>query len=183
MIAAWMLYTVAVTFLLLAGASAAEYVARALRAPTRVIWAVAMIAAVVLPARALSAGFATERATVASATVQAGVATLSGDARPASGDATGNLRPDFLARVTGTARAVAAASYRIEQSATRVDVRALDHWNSVLMGLWLTGSAVALLWFAGLLFHLRRIERGLVATTVRGCSVLVSRNIGPTVLG
>ena len=81
MIAAWMLYTVAVTLLLLAAASAAEYVARAARKPTRTVWAVAMIVALGLSVRALITGLNTRSATVPSvstATVRAGVGTLEG---------------------------------------------------------------------------------------------------------
>ena len=67
MIVAWMLYTIAVTLLLLAGATAAEYVARAVRAPTRAVWAAAMVVALGLSVRAIIVGLDTRPETLASA--------------------------------------------------------------------------------------------------------------------
>src|SRR4029077_19960574 len=53
MIAAWMLYTMAVGFLLYAAAMGTEYVTRALRLRTRFAWLLAMTAAVAFSGRAL----------------------------------------------------------------------------------------------------------------------------------
>ncbi len=47
MIAAWMLYTMAVGFLLYAAAMGAEYVTRALRVPARFVWLFAMMTTIV----------------------------------------------------------------------------------------------------------------------------------------
>jgi hypothetical protein len=183
MIAAWMLYTIAVTLLLVVGASAADYVARALRAPTRVLWAVAMIAAVVLSTRAL-AGFGVRHETTNAVVIHDGVGTLSSDANEPVGDATrAEGRRDRFARIVTTARAFGAGIYRIEQSATRIDVRPLDRWNGLLVGLWAAASVIALLWLVGALVRIRRIERQLGTRTVSDQPVLVSRDMGPALLG
>jgi hypothetical protein len=184
MIAAWMLYSIAVTLLLLIGASAGDYVARALRAPTRVLWAVAMIAAVALSTRALISGFEIQRDSIGSPTINEGVVTLSGEASESGGGSTrAEGKPDVITRIVNSARSVAAAMYRVEQSATRIDVGPLDRWNGVLSSLWLAASAIALSWLVGTLVRLRRIERGLVPATVRDQPVLVARDLGPTLLG
>ena len=183
MIAAWMLYSVAVTVLLLAGASAADYVARALRAPTRGLFALAMIVAVALSARALIAARETRPDAGAAAALHEGVATLSGDVAGSTQLVGPEEESDIVTRVFRTARAVAAAIYRIEQSATRLDVRSLDRWNGLLVGAWLLASALALWRFAGSLVRVRRIERALATIIVHDERVLMSRDLGPALLG
>lgn len=184
MIAAWMLYTIAVTLLLVVGTSAADYVARALRAPTRVLWALAMAAAVVLSTRALIAGFEVRYESIRSANINEGVATLSGDAINPAGAATqAEGGRGGLARVVDAARAFAAAIHGIEQSASRIDVRSLDRWNGMLVSLWVTASVIALLWLVGGLARIRRMERQLETRVIHDQPVLVSRDMGPALLG
>ncbi len=186
MIAAWMLYTVAVTLLLLAGATAAEYVARAIRAPTRVVWAAAMIAAFALSARALIVGLDSRRETVASASnaaVRVGAGTLDGTDSAVARSVRDITRPSLISRLRGAARATAAALGRIEQSAARIDVSRFDRWNGTLVALWVGASAIALSLLVASFTRLRRIERSLATTTVRDHPVLVSRDLGPAVLG
>ena len=186
MIAAWMLYTVAVTLLLLAGATAAEYVARAVRAPTRLVWAAAMIVAVGLSARALIAGLDTRPGTPApanNAAVRAGVGTLDRtDAAPARLSRDTNT-PSVMSRVLGFARATTVALGRLEQSVARIDASRFDRWNGTLVTLWIGASAIVLTLLLASFTRLRRIESNLVTTMVSDHPVLVSRDLGPAVLG
>jgi hypothetical protein len=185
-IAAWMLYTVGVTLLLLAGASAAEYVARALRVPTRLVWVAATIAAVGLSARAFIAGSHARPGMPVPAsnrTISVGAATLNG------GDALANplerrsADAGLIVRIKGIVRDAVAALRHLGLSAARVDARSLDRWNGLLVGLWVSASAVALSLLMGSLLKLRRIERNLATTMVRDDPVLVSRHLGPAVIG
>ena len=186
MIAAWMLYTVAVTFLLLAGATAADHVARAVRAPTRVVWATAMIVALGLSARALLVGPDNRpetRASADTATVRAGVATLEGGDSAAAHSAHDRNASSLGSRLLGAAHTAAAALGRIEQVGAQIDVRRFDRWNGMLAALWAGASAIALLLLVASFTRLRRIEHSLATTMVSDHAVLVSRDLGPAVLG
>ena len=186
MIVAWMLYTIAVTLLLLAGATAAEYVARAVRAPTRAVWAAAMVVALGLSARAIIVGLDTRRETLASASnavVRAGVGTLDGTEFAAALLPRDMDPPGLMSRVLGAARATVVALGRLEQSGARVDPSRFDRWNGMLVGLWMAASTIVLSLLFASLIRLRRIERRLTTRTVSDHPVLVSHDLGPAVLG
>jgi len=177
MIAAWMTYTMAVGFLLYAAAMGAEYVARALRLPTRFAWIVAMTAVVALSGRALlRRGDAPrpEAATLSSPTwiPSATEAPIVGrrTTLPSAAVETSVARFKVIERSLGS-------------SVSRIDVSALDRWNRVLTVGWAVASGLVLSWLLVSLVRLRRLASRLVPSTVAGHAVLISDRVGPALLG
>lgn len=185
MIAAWMLYTVAVTLLLFAGASAAEYLARAIRVPARVVWAAAILVALGLSGRALARGAKPQHEVVATqatdtlrlpmtfATIPA--PSTERQSAPASRAATDQ---SFLIAARGEVRRVVG---RLDVFS--LDVARFERWNAWLVAVWIVASGVAFIWLAGSLLRLWLIERELATELVDEHPVLVSRDVGPAIFG
>ena len=192
MIAAWMMYTMAVGFLLYAAAMGAEYVTRALRVPARFVWLFAMMTTVVLAGRALSSSERPVRpaplllnnrrsirletpGSIAEPSTSAG----SVSRRPTSEGRT-SVGPTTveksLARFSSIGRAVGGA-------VSRIDVRALDRWNRTLIIAWIALSALAVGWLLMSFLRLRRLAGELTAETIANRVVLVSEDVGPALLG
>jgi BlaR1 peptidase M56 len=177
MIAAWMIYTVAVTFLLYAAAISAEHVARALRLPARLAWVLAMAAAVVLSVRSLFPPADTPHSV------------------PVPVAAPRSIRPDVPAptrarRTTFPPAQLETSVARFETversvggSVSRIDARALDRWNGVLIVTWAVASLLVLCWLGVSLMRLRRLAGRLVPGTVADQAVLLSDDVGPALLG
>jgi hypothetical protein len=184
MIAAWMLYTAAVSLLLFAGARAADYLARAIGAPTRFVWAASMLAVLALSGRALVRGTQPQHSLTAPA-VQTDAARFSMTFLTGDAPATKRVRAPASAseRIHIFLIAAGGAMQTVRESARRIDVASLDRWNVVLGGLWATLSCLALAWLAGSFVGLRRIERELPTELVDDHPVLVSKDVGPALLG
>jgi beta-lactamase regulating signal transducer with metallopeptidase domain len=182
MIAAWMIYTVAVTLLLFAGARSADYVARSLGAPARFVWAAAMLASLTLSGFALSRSarqrvvYATMPAAL-SARLPAHVVT-GGTGAPVHG-----VAPEEANRFESLLNSARASVASLRQTARRLDVAKLERWNSRLAILWATTSCAAFGWLLLSLAGLRRIERGLAAEVIDHHRILVSDDVGPALLG
>jgi beta-lactamase regulating signal transducer with metallopeptidase domain len=189
MIAAWMLYTLAVTALLFAGASAAEYVARAARVPARFVWAAAMLAALGLSGRALTRGPEAQRDIAVPAAVAAGRSSdrlvIAGYTQPTTQQAIDVTPAGAIHDFVIAAREGAAAIRRIagRLDAARLDVARFDRWNAGLVALCLVATCVAFLWLVGALARLRAIESGLAAEMIDDEVVLVSNDVGPAIFG
>jgi beta-lactamase regulating signal transducer with metallopeptidase domain len=184
MIAAWMLYTTVITLVLFAGARAAEYVARALGAPARGVWLVAMIASLGLSGRALRVGSA--HADDASPRADTTISLVPVDVVVSAGGVQGVATRSSLARrfslqnMLIATRAAAASAGRLVR---RLDVRPLERWNDTLLGIWIAGSLLAALWYAASLTRAWRIERRLDAALVDDQPVLLSTDVGPALFG
>lgn len=171
MIAAWMVYTMLVGGLLYAAARTAEFVCRALRAPTRFVWLAAICAAIGLSANALRQREPSAPPTPARSVALGGVAAATGgptSAQRSAADASPRWR-DML------------ASLRSELDASRVAaLGVIDRPLSIVT--WLAGSfGVAYLLVA--LARMRRLARGLEMRELDGHRVLVSDDIGPALVG
>jgi beta-lactamase regulating signal transducer with metallopeptidase domain len=182
MIAAWMLYTIAVTLILFAATSAAEYVGRALRAPTRFVWLLAMVAAVGLSARAFVSGLNApqRRDTTASTAGTSFRFDAPNAAAVAPWSAAAPARPDPLAAFFATMRSTASG---VSGAAQRIDVTPFDRWNRALIAVWVALTLMVIAWFVGSLIRLQGIERALTRMTINNQPVLVSENVGPALLG
>jgi beta-lactamase regulating signal transducer with metallopeptidase domain len=184
MIAAWMIYTVATTLLLYAAARSAEYIARALGAPTRFVWAIGMIAALCLSGRAFVNGRSVRNDSVAP--VYTGAAPsfrtmiVIGGNRGGGGTLHESASHSLLQSLLNAA---GAASHTLRGVSGRIDVAALERWNATLVALWLAASLVAAVYLLTSLVGLRRLERRFQPASVDQQSVLVSSDVGPALLG
>jgi beta-lactamase regulating signal transducer with metallopeptidase domain len=192
MIAAWMMYTVVVTFLLFTAALAAEHVTRALRVPARFAWLFAMTAAVALSGRALLHGKdAPRQAPLASGgtpslRVDPSASNIEGGAK--AGSATGVSiavrRPSAgSARIETSLARLSAVERALVASASRIDMSALDRWNRTLIVAWIASSALVASWLLISFLRLARLAGRLARQTVGDHSVLVSEDVGPALLG
>ena len=182
MMAAWMLYTLLVTLLLVAAGVAAERMARALRAPTRTSWVLVTVAAMSLSVaslyerRVMPATAGAAAASVDSSTVSPpALGTSHGEAAPAL-----TLERAHPIRVNGlaarTRRLLNAAVLRLDQSRWRRYDEALA---VTCVSLATVGLLVVLLSFARL-YH---VSTKLTTSEVDGMPVLLSKDMGPAVLG
>ncbi|HEU4642168.1 MAG TPA: M56 family metallopeptidase [Gemmatimonadaceae bacterium] len=160
MIAIWVVYSIAITAALLGIGMALEYLARAVRWPTRPIWLGVMALALVWSAAALLRPV--ERAPAAAeAPSAATVAAV--DASP--------RRALSLPAVPG----VIATLARWDAMVAR--------WESPLRLALVALPAAALLLLAGILVRLHRARRAMRATVVDGVPILLSHDIGPALIG
>lgn len=171
MIAAWMVYTMLVGGLLYAAARAAEFVCRALRAPTRFVWLVAICAAIGLSANALR---------------QRGPAVPPAPTRSVllGGAASANASPSSAQRSAAAAaprwRGML-ASLRSELDASHIaGFTMIDRPLSIAA--WLAGL-VGVAYLLVALARMRRLALGLDARELDGYRVLVSDDIGPALVG
>jgi hypothetical protein len=177
MIAAWMIYTVAVGFLLYAAAMGAEFVARALRLPTRFAWVFAMTAALALSGGALFPRGAASHSALTTVNLprsnQPNAVAPLGDHPTTLGSGaiqSSTMRFETIARSVGG-------------SVSRIDVSAYDRWNNLLIVAWSVSSALMMAWMLVSLLRLRRLARRFSPGTVANRAVLVSGDVGPALLG
>jgi len=195
-IAAWMVYTLGVTGVLLLGGAAAEYVARALRFPTRAVWFAAMMVAVVFSAGALVPR--THQRTSSNAVrsiVDGRSESPSPSPSPQRSRATSpapNIVADPSARARSSDGRRAGANHEAFSHAMAVVQRwltvgpkatdaALNRW---LVAIWITLSALTLLYWVVAFLRLRHLVQSLVLSEIdQGIRVWVSDRVGPAVLG
>jgi bla regulator protein BlaR1 len=185
MIAAWLVYSLAVGALVYAGARALELVAHALDIPTRFIWVAAIAASVALSTRQLvrlANGLdvptpSLERRIARRVRSTAPVAIVERQLEPTA--------PNHPIRAAMRA-ALANGIYRIAQTRGalhRVDVTPLERWNEPLLIAWFFGSAGLAGFFAIAFGRLRDMERDFDPVTVDGVPVGVSNDVGPALFG
>ena len=167
MSAAWLVYALFTGALIALSAFALEGVARALRWPTRWIWAASMIGSL-----AVIAG-STRPTVAASAGVVARTATVVGSGAPAAGSG--------LLHIVNDARALTESAM---VAGVSMAARWLPAWAGPFAGaLWLLGAAAALAVFALVHLRLRRARRAWPTADLHGHRVRVAPTIGPAVLG
>jgi hypothetical protein len=185
MIAAWLMYSLAVATLLYVGARALELAAHAFNIPTRFIWVAAIAAAVTLSTRQLvRVGNGLD---VPTPSLERRIARRVRTATPVAlvERKLDSVVPQQPARQL--VRDVVANSIynlaRTRGAIHRVDVTPLDKWNKTLLASWFVASA-ALAGFVFVAFgRLRVMEREFEQRTIDGVPVSVSRNVGPALFG
>ena len=185
MIAAWLVYSLAVGALLYAGARALEFAAQALNIPTRFIWVAAMAGAVGLSTRQLvRVGNGLD---VQSPSIERRIARRVRRATPV---AMVERRLDSIAPAQPIGQAmrtvVVNSIYNLARTRGaihRVDVGPLDKWNGTLLAGWFVASA-AVAGFAFVAFgRLRVMEQEFERHSVDGIPVMVSPDVGPALFG
>ena len=166
MIAAWMVYATAITLLLCAGAAAAEYLARALGAPTRFVWVAAALLAVAMSGSALVTGTQSTRApavaivpnhasSISIAVSPAGSRTTSSASR--AGRTPPNAIHSLLTRVQRGVETVRLNARRL--GGAHLDASRLERWNVVLIAVWFVGSTLAVAYLLLSFVSVLRIRR------------------------
>jgi len=178
MIAAWMIYSLLVGALLYAAARAAEVVCRAVGAPARLAWALALCTTLGLSANALRSA----AARAASETPPRSIAHETSKIVASAGSAVAApviRQSRWLAAVQSGRSAFQTFGKVLDPNAltgaTRFD-RALG------IAAVLCGSA-AICYLALMLGHLRRVARGCQTRELDGHRILVSDDIGPALIG
>jgi len=171
MIAAWMLYSLATGLLLFAGTVASDYVARERNRSTRMLWFAAMIVFVVLSARALAIGMQVPSTSDSAVSISRG---MPGSASSAQAVARKNVpanvpAPRFYQRLPTALDGV--ASGRLASFDRPLEVMAV------------AATMAALAYLCLSFMRLRRIERRLEPRELDGQRVLISRALGPALLG
>ena len=185
MIAAWLVYALAIGVLLYAGARALDLVAHAMGLATRFIWVAAIAATVALSTRQLvrlSKGI-----DAPTPSLERRIANKVRTAAPIV-MVERTLAPNETAHAVRDAmRAVLVNGVynlaRTRGAIYRVDVAPLDPWNRSLVASWFVGSAA----LAGFLFvafgRLREMERHFEPETIDGVPVSISNDVGPALFG
>ena len=190
MIAAWMVYATAITLLLCAGAAAGEYLARALGAPTRLVWVTAAVMALVMSGSALVTG--TESTpTPAAAIVPSHASSVSIAVAPAASRTTTSAPrarvtpPNAIhSLLTLVQRGVETARLNAGRlTAAHLDASRLERWNVAFVVAWLAGSALAVAYLILSFISVRRIQRRLAVVVVDEHTVLLSDDVGPALFG
>jgi hypothetical protein len=185
MIAAWLVYSVAVATLLYVGARALEFAAQAFDIPTRFIWVAAIAGAVALSTRELVR--LANGLDVPTPSLERRIARRVRAAAPVALverklDSAALERPVPLAMRTAVANGIYNLA-RTRGAIHRLDVAPFDKWNKTLLASWFVASAS----LAGVLFvafgRLRALDAGLEHRTVDGVPVAVSDDIGPALVG
>jgi beta-lactamase regulating signal transducer with metallopeptidase domain len=185
MIAAWIVYSLAVGALLYASARALEIVAHALNLATRFIWVAAIAAAFALSTRELvrlANGLDTP-----APSLERRIARRVRSATPVV-IVKRQLEPIAADQPIGHAMKTALVNAMYELARTRgalhgVDVAPFDRWNRTLLASWFVGSA-ALAGFLVVAFgRLREMERDFEPASIDGVQVVLSRDVGPALFG
>ncbi len=155
----WMGYTVAVSLLLSLGALAADYAARARRAPGRWIWAAAMLASLALPA-------AMSQVTIALPTVLAHEGAPTG--LPLRAMTSPTLTPQHWAPAVTRPDAPGQAAFDVD---------------TLIQRSWAAFSAVMLLVLGACAIYLYQRKRRWPLRPMAGVAVHVSGAVGPAVVG
>lgn len=183
MIAAWMTYTVLTTLLLAVAARAGERIARAVRAPTRMVWAAAVMTATTLAVLSLLG----HRAVVVSAAARQTPheapqrvqrpATQVGTTEPVENLTHGD------ANVASTTSRATVMRPRLGRAVIRLDPARWQPRDPVLAAiveaLAIAGSLIVMISIA----HLYRLSRALTPSQLEDTPVLLSHDVGPAVVG
>ena len=190
MIAAWMVYATAITLLLCAGAAAAEYLARALGAPTRFVWVAAALVALGMSGSALATETRIHPHSGRGCRPQQRQQHLDRDR--AGGD------PDEFERLASSrhaakcdsqsahARAAGRGGVRLDAGRlgiARLDASRLERWNVALVAVWLAESTLATAYLILSFVSVLRIRRRLAVAVVDEHTVLLSDDVGPALFG
>lgn len=181
MIAVWMIYSIAMSVLVVAAGLAVERLLVSLRRPTRWVWGAAVLLSVGLAANnwrmlnARAAGGSGSWTTVIGGAPSSSV--VLADDRGAGGGAVAPRRSASpvrltIARIVGTAR-----------QSLAFDPSRFDTLGTPLLVGWLATSVVALLYLAAAIIGMRRLTRGMPTRVIDGHHVLLSRDIGPALIG
>jgi bla regulator protein blaR1 len=173
MIAALMLYGIAVSTLVATGAVAAEWLARRAGIAARLVWTVAMVVMVALIALVPYRG----SASLAPALSLTGAERVQTTSTPAGGFSWANVAQ----RVAVSERAVLVGP--IERSIAFAQSRLPESAGNYLIALWLiaTGSFVVLM--LGVYLRFKRERRKWPVATLCGTDVRVAPDVGPAVIG
>lgn len=156
----WMAYTVAVSCLLSAGGLAVERACRLRRWPSRWVWALALATPFVLPLAASLQDSSAEHAVASPVLTEPG-----------------KLATGSPATVANVAAPVGQVAHRIYQAATSPGVALL------LAVSWTAGSALLALALAVSWLRIRRKSASWTLRKLDGTYVLVSKDVGPAVIG
>lgn len=173
MIAALMLYSLAVTLLFAVAAVAADQVLRLLRLPARLMWIAAMLGAIAVSAIRFQSGLTTPTTPDVTESRQAPRSQAVGLASSASSVPVA-VRSPILERVSMPA---IAGRIRI---VTGSPVTLLDR---PLVAFWIALSSIGLAMIVLSAMRLARPRPTWTTTTVDGVPILVSHDVGPAVIG
>lgn len=173
MIAAWTLYCLATSALLWGAAVVADHVARRAGIATRAIWLGALVVAAALGVKGLFAARASaiDRSGMASITRSTGAAISRPSTSASSPNAVDAGTLTRRGRYDAVREALAAAGLRL---------RRFDGAAAVLAA---ASAIFGALYLAIAFLRLRAIERRLESRALDGVDILVSRNLGPALLG
>jgi beta-lactamase regulating signal transducer with metallopeptidase domain len=187
MIAAWLIYSIAIATLLYVSARALELIAYAVHLPTRFIWVAAMGVTVALSTRQLirvGNGLdvptpSLERRIARRVRAIPPVAIVERQLDATAPHQLHPIREALRAALANTIYSLA----RTRGAIHRVDVAPLDKWNRSLLASWFVMSAA----LAGFIFvafgRLRAMERDFDRRSVDGIPVSVSDGVGPALFG
>lgn len=183
MMAAWMLYTLITTLLLIIAGSAAERLMRALRAPTRVVWTAAIATAIALSAvsllghRAISSPRRTASTVATGGTMRVPAPQSEHIASGGSAFAPPRTRvTNVYGPAAGLERILVAASLRLDQARW-------DRYDGLLAAICASLATMGILLVILSLARLRSIVGTLSGGELEGVAVLLSDNVGPAVAG
>jgi hypothetical protein len=180
MIAVWMIYSMATSALIVAASLAVERLCLSFRWPTRWVWAGGMMLSLVGAAnnwRLVHAGAPDDAGswtTVIGASSSSVV--VAGDRGAAVGTAAPRQTPPRL--LVGVARIVAEARQSLAFDPSR-----FESLSTRLLVAWLTTSGAAVLYLAAAIVGMRRLTRDMPLSVIDGHRVLMSRDIGPALIG
>lgn len=181
MIAYWMIYSIALSALIAGASLAVERLCIALRWPTRWLWVAGIVLSLGGAAnewRLINARPATDSGSlttvVADAPSQSVV--VARDDSPRVGTVV-SRRPNAAIR-TDLTRIVAAARHSLA-----FDPGRFDSLGPALLSAWIAVSSAALLYLVVAFVGIRRLTRGMPSGVVDGHPVLLSRDIGPALIG
>lgn len=178
MIAAWMIYSLLVGALLYAAARAAEVVCRALGAPTRFAWALALCATLGLSGNALRSAAAPAASNTANRSVTHDTSEVIAP--------TGNAVTMPVVRQSRWRFAMQSVRAALVTAGSTLDPNALTGATRFDRELGIAAAlcaSAAICYLAMMLGRLRRVARSCEARELDGCSVLVSDDVGPALIG
>lgn len=181
MIAIWMIYSLAISTLVVVAGVAVERLCISFRWPTRWVWVAGIVISLCFAANHWKTWQARAAADSSSWT------TVIGDAPSSSVVVENAWRAG-----TGSAappRSTSPIRVRIERIAAAarqslaVDPSRFDSLSTPLLDLWLATSVAALLYLTAAIVGMRRLTRDMPTRVIDGHRVLVSRDIGPALVG
>jgi hypothetical protein len=189
MIAVWMLYSLAVTTVLLACGMATEYLARALGRATRFVWAATIVTAITLPGFTLARRMQVDPHPTAPvptehrSTIPVSPHTLTFADR-GSPRARAAMAPEANDRALAAHwRAAVQQWFTLRRALTLDATDGLVAWDRRLVLAWATLSTLTLVYWLVGVGRIRRMARRFTATTIDGTAVWVSPDLGPAVFG
>lgn len=181
MIAVWMIYSIATSLLVVSAGLAVERLCLSLRRTTRWVWAGGLALSLFVSTNNWRLLHARAAADAGSWTTVIGGApsssvVVAGDRSVERGPAASP--PTAWALRLGAERTIAAMRRSLAFDPSR-----FDSLGGPLLVVWLATSAAALLYLAAAVAGMRRLRREMAAGVIDGHRVLISRNIGPALIG